>query len=519
MKKIEYMKYPNKPAEEAIILDEYKQRAEIFSDLMIEEFFALCKIPHPSGHVEKMRRYLYQWGIDHNLETTLDDSGCVYIDIPASPGNEVKPGIIFQSHYDMVAVAAKDNREFVKTETPIVPYLDNENGCIHTKWRTSLGADDGHGIATSLAIARLHQDPSFDFTHGPIRLLFTYDEETTMQGVVHLTKKAINTRYIINLDSIYVGMILVSAAGALSATITKRMQTINAGAKGRILNVNIWGLTGGHSGEDIDKGRGSTSAIITEMLERMYNASINFNFQHLDCGTLMNAIPSKMALRLIVGSKDIVASKQIAEDVIAEAQRLYVDGKDLKYEIADEQAFAEPMLTISDSIRIWRIFKNMPNGVISTFDNGKPRSSCNVGHIQIKNGLFQLDFLYRSVSMLDIDTLNEKLRRNCHLFHMDYTVHGRFHAWPPMDINPLNELFKQGYREVCGFEPAEVSIHSGLECGYLCEKYPDLIMASVGCDIINEHTRKETLFTGSLPAHMATLLFVMEHFHEHQAEK
>lgn len=514
MQKITYMKYPNKVAENADISIEYLERSKIFKDTMLKEFFELCKIPHPSGHVEKMRQYLYDWGKKHNLPTVLDDSGCVYMDIEATNGCENYPSLIFQSHYDMVAVASKTNTSFVKTETPIVPYYDEKNNCIHTKWETSLGADDGCGVASCLALAILHQDKNFKFEHGPIRLLFTYDEETTMQGVVHLSKEAINAKYLINLDSIYVGMLLSSAAGAISSTITKRIQTINAGSKGYIFTLNIWGLTGGHSGEDIDKNRGSTSIILVDILNRFTEESINFNFQELECGTLMNSIPSKLNLKLIMGSKDIERSKLIAEEIIRAAKGKYVDGKDIKYEMFAEPAFAKPMLSISDSIKITHLLTAMPKSVVSKFENGKPKSSCNVGHVVIENGFFQLDFLFRSINMQEIDRVNDIIKRRCKDFRMDYMVHGRFHAWPKMEINPINQLFLKGYRDICGFEGTEVDIHSGIECGYLYDKYPFLTMSSIGCDIVNEHTRKETLFTKSLPAHFANILYVIEHFNE-----
>lgn len=133
MQKIEKLKYPNVVAEEAVISDQYKDASQLFTKYMIDEFLELSKIPRPSGHVEKIRKYLFDFGKKLNLQTYLDKSGCVYIDIPASDNCENIPKIILQSHMDMVAVAAKEYTEYDPLTTPIYPFVDQQNNCIHTK--------------------------------------------------------------------------------------------------------------------------------------------------------------------------------------------------------------------------------------------------------------------------------------------------------------------------------------------------------------------------------------------------
>ena len=130
--KIEKMKYPNTVAENAKICDEYIEQAKYFAQNIIDEFLPMCDIPHPSGHVEEMRKYLLEWGENHGVETHLDSSGCVYMDLPATKGFEQTPKVIFQAHYDMVAVAEKHNTSFDPLTSPIKPIYDKDEGIIHT---------------------------------------------------------------------------------------------------------------------------------------------------------------------------------------------------------------------------------------------------------------------------------------------------------------------------------------------------------------------------------------------------
>ncbi|MDO5328676.1 MAG: M20/M25/M40 family metallo-hydrolase [Coriobacteriia bacterium] len=518
MQKITEMTYPNKVAEDAKLDPRYEQTAKELASDLIKEFLELCKIPHPSKHVDKMRKYLMEWGNREGLETHLDQSGCVYMDVPATAGCESMPKVILQSHYDMVAVAASTYKDFEPTKSPIVPFYDKENDCIHTNWKTSLGADNGQGIATSMAISKLHRNPNNNVKHGPLRLLFTYDEETSMQGVKNLSPEVIDSDYLINLDSIYIGVVLASAAGAFYGTFTKGMQRINAEEKACIFKWTMGGFTGGHSGEDIHKGRGSTIIMLTNFLNRLVDENINFNICSADAGTFMNAIPTKLKLEIIVGSRYVKRTDEIAHEVFSEAQKTYSDGSQLWHRTENDTAYATPMMSISDSLKILDVLKNTPNGVreywpdqVDYEGRPKPKTSSNIGTFKIKDGNFKMSLLYRSSDAATLDDAMMRLDRLANYHKLDFTLEGIFPAWPKLKENPLNDLFLKSYREACGIEGVSVDIHSGLECGYLSEKFPNLIMASIGCDLCNEHTVKETLFTKSMPTYFASLLYVLEH--------
>lgn len=508
--KIEKMKYPNKVAENAKICANYENQAQIFAQNIIDEFLSLCTIPHPSGHVDEMRKYILDWGDTHNIETHLDASGCVYMDIPATKSFENIPKVIFQAHIDMVAVAEKNNTSFNPQTTPIQPIYNKDEGIIHTGWKTSLGADDGHGVATMLAIANIENDVNTKFNHGPIRLLFTYDEETTLQGVKLVNREVIDSKYLINLDSIYVGMVITSAAGGFYATTQKKMGRIDPGKKSNVISMEIWGLLGGHSGADIHKNLGNTLAIFTEYLTRLLSRSINFNIRYVKSGILMNAIPAKMLAEIVVGHREAEEASQIAKDLISESKEKYADGASMEYKIEVRPASEKPVLSISDSMKIYHLLTMLPIGVIECFDNGQVKTSNNVGLLEIYDDKLKCEILYRSTSH---DSLTNAMRTIMDVSldnDIDFTVESIFPVWPKSDKNPLCDQIAQAYAKTSDIEIDTLDIHAGLETGYLLRKKPDIIMSSIGCDVVNEHSRKETFFTKSLPAYCAAILYTLE---------
>lgn len=509
--KIEMMKYPNEVAQNAVINSEYKDIAEKFSDTLIEEFLELCKIPHPSGHVEKMREYLLNWGKEHNIETNLDSSGCVYMDIPPSEDGQDIPNIIFQAHYDMVAVGAKDNKTFDPITSPIEPVYDKEEGVIHTKWKTSLGADDGNGIALALALAKMNNEGQLTIKHGKIRLLFTYDEETTLQGCKLLNQEVLDADYLINLDSVYVGMIITSAAGGFYATAKKSMGRIEPGKKSNVLALDIWGLTGGHSGRDINLNRGNTMAILTDLMTALLNEGINFNIRNVKSGLLMNAIPSKMQAEFVVGYHDIEKAIEVTNKVIEDAKNKYSDGKSLECKIEAREASSKPVLSISDSMKIYHILTMLPIGVIDRFEDGNVETSNNVGILDIHDDILNCEILYRSTDENKLKKAINTMTDTCIQNDIDFGIEALFPAWAKNNNNKLNDLIGESYLKTSDIEIASLDIHAGLECGYFSRKRPDISMACIGCDIIDNHSRKETMFTKSIPVYCASILYLLSH--------
>lgn len=246
-----------------------------------------------------------------------------------------------------------------------------------------------------LSIVNLNEKCS-DFKHGAIRLLFTYDEETTLQGVKLLNSEVLDSKYIINLDSIYVGMIITSAAGGFYATARKKMNRIAPGNKSNVLSMEIWGLSGGHSGADIHLNRGNTLAILRDFFEQLLAESINFNIRYIKSGILMNAIPAKMLAEIVVGYHDAQRAEKIAQAVIDDAIQKYSDGGSLEYNLEVREASDLPVLSISDSMKIYYLLTMLPIGVIEKFFDGQVKTSNNVGLLEIFDDVLNCEILYRS---------------------------------------------------------------------------------------------------------------------------
>lgn len=225
----------------------------------------------------------------------------------------------------------------------------------------------------------------------------------------------------------------------------------------------------------------------------------------------MNAIPAKMTAELIVGYKEAEQARQIAEELIAEAREKYSDGKSLMSKIEVRPASEKPVLSISDSMKIYHMLTMLPIGVIERFDNGQVKTSNNVGLLEIVDDMFHCEILYRSTSYNALTHAMQTIMDESMDNDIDFTVESIFPPWPKPESNPLNDQIAQGYKKTSDIEIDTLDIHAGLENGYLLRKKPDIIMASIGCDVANEHSRKETFFTKSLPTYCAALLYTLEH--------
>lgn len=225
----------------------------------------------------------------------------------------------------------------------------------------------------------------------------------------------------------------------------------------------------------------------------------------------MNAIPSKMLAELVVGYHDAEKAARIADDIIDMAKAKYSDGASLEYNIEVREASDIPVLSISDSMKIYHLLTMLPIGIIETYDDGQVKTSNNVGLLEIYDDVLNCEILFRSTdpeqlkravrTILDVSLDND----------IDFMIETIFPEWPKVKDNSLEKLIGEAYAKTSNLEVDTLDIHAGLENGYLLRKKPDLIMTSIGCDIVNEHSRKETLFTKSLPAYCAAILYTLKH--------
>ena len=265
-------------------------KKELKPAIVFEEFAKINQIPRPSKHEEKIIAYLKGVGEELGLETDVDETGNVVIRKPATPGMENKPTVIIQSHMDMVCESLH-GKEIDFMNDPIETYIDGEWLCAD---RTTLGADDGIGCAMELALLR-----SNDIEHGPIECVFTRDEETGLTGAMGLKAGFMNGDYLINLDSEDEGQFFISCAGGVNTTATFSFKREEAPADMFFMEANVKGLTGGHSGDDINKKRANAIKLMARFLY-MEMKKMPLALAQIDCGKAHNAIPREGSMTFAV---------------------------------------------------------------------------------------------------------------------------------------------------------------------------------------------------------------------------
>lgn len=507
--------YPNKIAENAQISEEYKDIANTLSDSAIDEFLTITKIPRNSGNMDGIRNYILNWAKTNNKKATVDSSGCIYIDVPASTGHEKDKNIILQSHMDMVVTSIPEYTTFNKNTDAIDAVYDKEAGEIHSRdFKTSLGADDGEGIGLCLAISKNENA----FEHGPIRLLFTYDEETTMEGAKSLNADVLNADYLINFDNSPCGLCATSSAGVLPIEFTKKYPCAAPTEKGASKNMTIKvdGLIGGHAGYDIAKNRNSASAFMLRYLNELKDNSIHFRLVSIDCGQAHNAIPSNFTLVLNINKKHEEQATNIFNDLCNKLKKEYSDDAEFNSDIQISEASGN-FPSQQDSEKIQDVLNYLPNGLIEK-DKKYPDSaakSCNIGIVKLNDGQFYCRASYRSSDVDDIKNKLEQFPKDLKSFKIDCNISPDSvnPAWPESD-SKLIKMYEQSMKDGCKITPTLTTIHAALETAPFVSKRPGIQMISIGGDVKDEHMVSETFYTKTYPASIVPVLYIMKHINE-----
>jgi dipeptidase D len=448
-------------------------------------FEEICQVPRPSKKEEKIREYLLAFGKKHNLETQQDDAGNVIIRKGATAGKEKLKPVVLQSHMDMVCEKNSDSpHDFSKDA--IQPYIDGE----WVKARgTTLGADDGIGMATQLAILA-----SDDIPHGPIECLFTVDEETGLTGAFGLQPGLMKGHILINLDSEDEGEIFIGCAGGMDTVANFKLKEKKTPEGHQAYQVRVSGLKGGHSGDDIHKGLGNSIKILNRLL---WNAANEFKIRivRIEGGNLRNAVPREAMAVVTVPEKHVTGFTD------------YVTRYSM--DVRSELSITEPGLTIAcekagfpESVMAKKLQKNLlnalyscPHGVISMSQKmpGMVETSTNLASVKAEEQKLVVATSQRSdtaTSKKDIAHMVESvfLLAGASVTHSD-----GYPGWTP---NPDSELLKISvsvYEDLFHVRPIVRSIHAGLECGLFLEKYPGMDMISIGPTLRGVHSPDERL--------------------------
>ena len=450
-------------------------------------FLEILKIPRPSKKEEKIRAYLLDFGKEHNLETIVDEIGNVLIRKPATSGMEKRKSVVLQSHIDMVCEKNEDvDFDFVKDA--IIPRIEGE-------WvkatGTTLGADDGIGMAAQLAILAADNIP-----HGPIECLFTVDEETGLTGAFGLKPNFLQSNILLNLDSEDDGELFIGCAGGKDTLIKLPKKTQTADKSKTAYSIEVKGLKGGHSGDEIQKGLGNAVKIMNRLL---WEADRDFNIQlaKLDAGNLRNAIAREaFATILVDNNKEQAFEKYIQQYAALAKKEIYVSDPDLF--ISAEKISADTITEVLDAATQKQLLNAIyacPHGVIAWSQDiaNFVETSTNLASIKFKEDHILITTSQRSSVDSAKDNICQMVASVFHLTDAKVEHSDGYPGWTPNPDSEIMKILSQSYEQLFNQKPKVLAIHAGLECGLIGEKYPGMDMISYGPTIKGAHSPDERL--------------------------
>ncbi len=448
-------------------------------------FYEILQIPRPSNKEEKIRKYLEDFGLKFKLSTKVDSVGNVLISKPASQGMENIKSVLLQSHMDMVCEKNSDTK-FDFDKDPIEAWSDGK--WIRAKG-TTLGADDGIGIAAQLALLA-----SNSIQHGPIECLFTVEEETGLTGAFGLEAGFFESKILLNLDSEDEGELFIGCAGGidLTAKFDYKPQAIPKGYTA--LKINVSGLQGGHSGDDIHKGKGNSNKLLVRFLWE-YADEYEILIHSLEGGNLRNAIAREANAVIMLPQtkleKLIIKVKEFEEIL---RQEFIVTEPNLSFK-CDKTASPDWLIDDDCQANLLNGLYACPHGVYS-WSQTMPdmvETSTNLAAVKFVDERIVVTTSQRSSLESAKRNISNMVNSTFLLAGAETEIGSGYPGWNPNPKSEIVEITAGIYRELFDNEPIVRAIHAGLECGLFLEKYPDLDMISFGPTIRGAHSPDERL--------------------------
>ncbi len=452
-------------------------------EILWNRFFEIAQVPRPSKKEEKIRTHIKEYLKSSNIKYKEDKVGNIVAFVPATPGYESAPTAVLQGHLDMVCEKNKNTQHNFDTD-PIILIRDGE-------WikadGTTLGSDNGIGVAAGLALIT-----DKEAVHGPLELLMTIDEETGLTGAGNLEPGFITGKILLNLDSEEDGAFYVGCSGGVDTVAEFNIDWNKQNSSNKNYKITITGLKGGHSGLDINAGRGNAIKILGRTLHQLN--SVNFSIASLEGGNLRNAIPRE-AEAIISFDADLqneVSSiiQNFQKDILNEFKsadggvKILFEPSDLVFDRVFKKDFQN---------KIINVLLALPHGVIAMSQDipDLVETSTNVATIKIENNLIKIGTSQRS----SINSANKYIASSvAAIFSLaggkSYTNDG-YPGWKPNMDSEILKISKKVFKEIFNKEPEIKAIHAGLECGILGSKFPGLDMISFGPTIQGAHSPDE----------------------------
>ena len=478
------------------------QAIEGLQPVIVWKYFAdIARIPRCSKHEEAMTKYVLETAQRLGLKANTDKFGNVVVRKPASAGKERVRSIALQGHLDMVCEKNKDKaHNFARDPIELV-----RKGNVLMANGTTLGADNGIGVATNLAIM---EDRSL--VHGPLEFLFTVDEETGLTGASNLAPGMLESRTLMNLDSEEEGHIYVGCSGGRDTIGTWKASFESAPARTTGAVLKVTGLKGGHSGLEIDKGRGNAVKIINRVILQL--APLGARLASVDGGNKHNAIPREAeALLFLPGKRWEEAVAVVAQCNLVISAELGSVEPDLTITLGPTKkkgkVLAKPLQK-----RLCSTLAALPHGVtkMSADIPGLVETSTNVAVVRTEKKSVVVATSQRSSVASEIDEICQSVASFFDLGGAAVKGTDGYPGWKPNMNSEVLKLARSTYRQLFGKDPEVKAIHAGLECGIIGEKFPGMDMVSFGPTLDAVHSPDEKIYVDTVDRYWKFLLEILK---------
>ena len=460
---------------------------------ILEIFRQINAIPRCSKKEEKIALWLKQWAEARQLPVKKDAGGNMLIRVAASEGYEQAPGIVIQGHMDMVCEKSPDSKHDFSKD-PIQHVFDGD-------WlraeNTTLGADNGIAIALALALV---DDQSV--VHPPLELLLTADEETGLNGAMLLEPGFFEGKILLNIDSETEGVFTVGCAGGRNTYVSQKLNFSNLDKDQLFFQMAIGGLHGGHSGIDIHRQRGNANKILARALQSL-TAEYSIQLISLKGGTAHNAIPRDAIAVLACDSTNRDALKTLVNEFEHTVQKEYETADPslgVSFAPVDPEPGAIKALSVQETRAVIDLLLTLPHGVMGMSEDfkGLVETSNNLASVEIKEDSLQITTSQRSSVLSKMDEVTATINACAALAGADTHSDTEFAPWTPNMQSALLERCKRVYRQINGEDATVESIHAGLECAVIGDKYPGTDMISFGATLCDPHSPNEKLYIPSV---------------------
>lgn len=452
-------------------------------------FEDICNIPHGSGNMEKISQFCADFAKEHGLEYIVDDMKNVIIIKEATPGYEEAEPLIIQGHLDMVCEKRSDKEKDFLTEG-----LDLcTNGELIWADGTTLGGDDGIAVAYALALLAAK-----DLVHPRLEVVLTVDEETGLYGAEAIDLSMLKGKELINLDSEEEGIFTVGCAGGLTLKCSIPMFTDEVEGIGYQLKVT--GLSGGHSGVEIHKGRANANVLLGRVLQAL-NKETGADIIKMAGGAKDNAIPRYGEAEILVSEElQEKLEKTVKNQEVMLKNEFHASDAEITLILEKKGKMTAEVLDATSKMTVLHALNNIPNGIqaYSMDIEGLVETSLNMGIMKQDGETMEMSFAVRSSIESAKYYLTDRVVLFVEMLGGDCEIQGDYPGWEFKPESGLRETFIRVYKEMYQKEPVVAAIHAGLECGLFTKKIDGLDSISIGPNMHNVHTCEETLEVGSV---------------------